>query len=73
MNRCYVGVEKLTDIQIKASDTDGDSKVTLTDSMNVLRKLVHLIDTFPIEELEFDDSAVDPLEPPIAPLPEPQA
>ncbi|MDE7121140.1 MAG: leucine-rich repeat protein [Oscillospiraceae bacterium] len=81
MNRCYVGVEKLTEIQIKAADTDGDGKISLTDSMNVLRKLVHLIDIFPIEEQIEVPMDPDPLEPPIAPpvddplstIPQPQA
>ncbi len=67
MNRCYVGVEELTKMQIQAADTDGDGKISLTDSMNVLRKLVHLIDTFPVEEPGFTDPVIDPLEPPIAP------
>ncbi|MDE5884646.1 MAG: leucine-rich repeat protein [Oscillospiraceae bacterium] len=64
MNRCYVGVEELTKMQIQAADTDGDGKISLTDSMNVLRKLVHLIDKFPVEE---------PIEVPMDPLPQPQA
>ncbi|MDE5754580.1 MAG: leucine-rich repeat protein [Oscillospiraceae bacterium] len=57
MNRCVVGVEVLTDAQKHYADVDGDDKVTLSDSMNVLRKIVHLIDIFPIEE----------------PIPQPQA
>lgn len=61
MNRCCVGVESLAKEQIKASDVDGDGKVTLADSMNVLRKLVHLIDTFPVEEV-VQDSPEDPVE-----------
>ncbi len=76
MNRCYVGVEKLTKIQIQAADTDGDGKVSLTDSMNVLKKLVHLIDKFPVEESEEPQESTeepeDILLPPISPVPEPQ-
>ncbi|MDE5753613.1 MAG: hypothetical protein K2H89_03600, partial [Oscillospiraceae bacterium] len=49
------------------ADVDGDGKITLSDSMNVLRKLVHLIDIFPVEETIETPPVEDPLEPPIAP------
>lgn len=44
MNRVYVGVESINAQGTANGDTDNDGKITLTDSMNVLRYLVHLID-----------------------------
>ncbi|MDE7122167.1 MAG: dockerin type I repeat-containing protein [Oscillospiraceae bacterium] len=44
MNRVYVGVDRISKQGLANVDTDGDGKITLTDSMNVLRYLVHLID-----------------------------
>ncbi|MDE6088940.1 MAG: dockerin type I repeat-containing protein [Oscillospiraceae bacterium] len=44
MNRVYVGVEEISAEAKANGDTDGDGKISLTDSMNVLRFLVHLID-----------------------------
>lgn len=46
MNRIYVGVEKISGQGKTNADVDGDGKITLSDSMNVLRYLVHLIDNF---------------------------
>ncbi|MDE5753869.1 MAG: glycoside hydrolase [Oscillospiraceae bacterium] len=50
MNRVYVGVDKISDSGKKNADTDQDSKITLSDSMNVLKLLVHLLEQkdFPI-------------------------
>ena len=45
-NRVYVGIDKLNDKQKKQGDVDGDLKITLSDSMQILRYLVHLIDKF---------------------------
>ncbi|MDE5883775.1 MAG: dockerin type I repeat-containing protein [Oscillospiraceae bacterium] len=44
MNRVYVGVEKIGAEAKANGDIDGDGKISLADSMNVLRYLVHLID-----------------------------
>ena len=51
MNRVYVGVDKLPDGGLSNADTDQDGKITLSDSMNVLRLLVHLLtpEDFPIQ------------------------
>ncbi|MDE5754908.1 MAG: hypothetical protein K2H89_10270 [Oscillospiraceae bacterium] len=46
MNRVYVGVESISGQGKINADVDGDGKITLSDSMNVLRYLVHLIDNF---------------------------
>ena len=51
MNRVYVGVDKISDSGKTNADTDQDGKISLSDSMNVLRLLVHLIEQadFPIQ------------------------
>lgn len=46
MNRVYVGVETISGQGRINADVDGDGKITLSDSMNVLQFLVHLIDNF---------------------------
>ncbi|MDE5754564.1 MAG: leucine-rich repeat protein [Oscillospiraceae bacterium] len=50
MNRVYVGVDKISESGKTNADTDQDSKITLSDSMNVLKLLVHLLEQedFPI-------------------------
>ncbi len=50
MNRVYVGVDKISDSGKKNADTDQDNKISLSDSMNVLKLLVHLLEQndFPI-------------------------
>ncbi|MDE5754563.1 MAG: leucine-rich repeat protein, partial [Oscillospiraceae bacterium] len=50
MNRVYVGVDKISESGKQNADTDQDSKITLSDSMNVLKLLVHLLEQkdFPI-------------------------
>ncbi|MDE5754989.1 MAG: cellulase family glycosylhydrolase [Oscillospiraceae bacterium] len=50
MNRVYVGIDKISDSGKTNADTDQDSKITLSDSMNVLKLLVHLLEQedFPI-------------------------
>ncbi|MDE5768693.1 MAG: dockerin type I repeat-containing protein, partial [Oscillospiraceae bacterium] len=45
MNRVYVGCQKFTPEQIKAGDIDHDGKISLSDSMLVLRYLVGLVET----------------------------
>lgn len=45
MNRVYVGVEEISTEGTRNGDIDGDGKISLADSMNVLRFLVHLIDS----------------------------
>ncbi len=51
MNRVYVGVDKISDSGKTNADTDQDGKITLSDSMNVLKLLVHLVtqEDFPIQ------------------------
>ena len=51
MNRVYVGVDKISESGKKNADSDQDGKITLSDSMNVLRLLVHLIsqEDFPVQ------------------------
>lgn len=51
MNRVYVGIDSLEDQGMVNADLDLDSKITLSDSMNVLRLLVHLLtpEDFPIQ------------------------
>ncbi|MDE5754149.1 MAG: glycoside hydrolase family 9 protein [Oscillospiraceae bacterium] len=51
MNRVYVGVDKISDEGKLNADTDVDSKISLSDSMNVLKLLVHLLEQkdFPIK------------------------
>ncbi|MDE5754362.1 MAG: cellulase family glycosylhydrolase [Oscillospiraceae bacterium] len=51
MNRVYVGVDKISDSGKKNADSDQDGKITLSDSMNVLKLLVHLLEQkdFPIQ------------------------
>ncbi|MDE6088731.1 MAG: right-handed parallel beta-helix repeat-containing protein, partial [Oscillospiraceae bacterium] len=44
MNRVYVGVDKVTPQGLKNADIDGSGKIELSDSMNVLRYLVHLVE-----------------------------
>ncbi|MDE6729583.1 MAG: dockerin type I repeat-containing protein [Oscillospiraceae bacterium] len=44
MNRVYVGVEQISAEATANGDIDRDGKISLSDSMNVLRYLVHLID-----------------------------
>ncbi|MDE5885868.1 MAG: dockerin type I repeat-containing protein [Oscillospiraceae bacterium] len=44
MNRVYVGVDQISSQGLANVDTDSDGKITLVDSMNLLRYLVHLID-----------------------------
>ncbi|MDE5753373.1 MAG: cellulose 1,4-beta-cellobiosidase [Oscillospiraceae bacterium] len=50
MNRVYVGVDTISDQGKLNADTDQDSKISLSDSMNVLKLLVHLLEQkdFPI-------------------------
>ncbi|MDE5754764.1 MAG: RICIN domain-containing protein [Oscillospiraceae bacterium] len=43
MNRVYVGVDTLEDAGRINADVDQDQKITLSDSMNILKLLVHLI------------------------------
>ncbi|MDE6730658.1 MAG: dockerin type I repeat-containing protein, partial [Oscillospiraceae bacterium] len=45
MNRVYVGRQKFTPEQIKAGDVNHDGKISLSDSMQVLRYLVGLVET----------------------------
>ena len=51
MNRVYVGVDQISDTGKKNADSDQDGKISLSDSMNVLRLLVHLIsqEDFPVQ------------------------
>ncbi|MDE5753900.1 MAG: right-handed parallel beta-helix repeat-containing protein [Oscillospiraceae bacterium] len=51
MNRVYVGVDKIADKGKLNADTDQDSKISLSDSMNVLKLLVHLVEQkdFPVK------------------------
>ena len=44
MNRVYVGVDKVTPQGLENADIDGSGKIELSDSMNVLRYLVHLVE-----------------------------
>ncbi|MDE6088000.1 MAG: dockerin type I repeat-containing protein [Oscillospiraceae bacterium] len=44
MNRVYVGVDQISSQGLANVDTDGDGKITLADSMNLLRYLVHLVE-----------------------------
>ena len=44
MNRVYVGVDKVTAQGLANADIDGSGKIELSDSMNVLRYLVHLVE-----------------------------
>ena len=50
MNRVYVGVDQISESGKKNADTDQDGKITLSDSMNILKLLVHLLeqDNLPI-------------------------
>ena len=50
MNRVYVGIDKISDSGKTNADTDQDGKISLSDSMNVLKLLVHLLEQkdFPI-------------------------
>ncbi|MDE5885753.1 MAG: RICIN domain-containing protein [Oscillospiraceae bacterium] len=43
MNRVYVGVDQVTDKGLINADVDQSGKIELSDSMNVLRLLVHLL------------------------------
>ncbi|MDE5883526.1 MAG: 1,4-beta-glucanase [Oscillospiraceae bacterium] len=58
MNRVYVGVDEVTAQGLKNADVDLSGKIELSDSMNVLKLLVHLLDqsNFPITiEVEYPD------------------
>ncbi|MDE5753860.1 MAG: dockerin type I repeat-containing protein, partial [Oscillospiraceae bacterium] len=44
MNRVYVGVDQISESGKKNADTDQDGKITLSDSMNILKMLVHLLE-----------------------------
>ncbi|MDE6731087.1 MAG: 1,4-beta-glucanase [Oscillospiraceae bacterium] len=50
MNRVYVGIDKISDTGKTNADTDQDGKISLSDSMNVLKLLVHLLEQkdFPV-------------------------
>ncbi|MDE5769085.1 MAG: leucine-rich repeat protein [Oscillospiraceae bacterium] len=50
MNRVYVGVDQVTTQGLTNADVDQSGKIELSDSMNVLKLLVHLLelDNFPI-------------------------
>ncbi|MDE5885343.1 MAG: glycoside hydrolase family 9 protein [Oscillospiraceae bacterium] len=51
MNRVYVGVDEVTAKGLTNADVDQSGKIELSDSMNILRLLVHLLDAsdFPIQ------------------------
>ncbi|MDE6088583.1 MAG: glycoside hydrolase family 9 protein [Oscillospiraceae bacterium] len=51
MNRVYVGVDEISDQGKTNADVDQSGKIDLSDSMNVLKLLVHLLDQsdFPIK------------------------
>ncbi|MDE6730168.1 MAG: glycoside hydrolase family 9 protein, partial [Oscillospiraceae bacterium] len=74
MNRVYVGVDKVTPQGLKNADVDLDGKISLADSMNVLRYLVHLIDTLPVVEATPEPTnPTNPTEPePTQPEPTPE-
>ncbi|MDE7121279.1 MAG: hypothetical protein K2O42_03865, partial [Oscillospiraceae bacterium] len=52
MNRVYVGVDQVSDEGLKNADVDQSGKIELSDSMNVLKLLVHLLEQsdFPISQ-----------------------
>ncbi len=58
MNRVYVGVDQVTAQGLKNADVDGDGKISLADSMNVLRYLVHLIDKLPVTESSTESGTI---------------
>lgn len=71
MNRVYVGVDTVTKQGFQNADVDMDYKITLSDSMNVLRYLVHLIDQLPIDvEEDSTEPITDPAQPDIEPTTE---
>ncbi|MDE5885344.1 MAG: hypothetical protein K2H29_09765 [Oscillospiraceae bacterium] len=51
MNRVYAGVDEISEKGLANADVDQSGKIELSDSMNVLRLLVHLLDEsdFPIQ------------------------
>ncbi|MDE7121621.1 MAG: hypothetical protein K2O42_05615 [Oscillospiraceae bacterium] len=51
MNRVYVGVDEMSAKGLTNADVDRSGKIELSDSMNVLRLLVHLLEQsdFPIQ------------------------
>ncbi|MDE5768445.1 MAG: leucine-rich repeat protein, partial [Oscillospiraceae bacterium] len=51
MNRVYVGVDEISNKGLTNADVDQSGKIELSDSMNVLKLLVHLLDEsdFPIQ------------------------
>ncbi|MDE5755427.1 MAG: glycoside hydrolase [Oscillospiraceae bacterium] len=51
MNRVYVGVDEISPEGKQNADVDQDNKITLADSMNVLKLLVHLLTNkdFPVK------------------------
>ncbi|MDE7121110.1 MAG: leucine-rich repeat protein, partial [Oscillospiraceae bacterium] len=51
MNRVYVGVDEISAEGLQNADVDQSGKIELSDSMNVLRLLVHLLtpEDFPIQ------------------------
>ena len=51
MNRVYVGVDEINAEGLKNADVDQSGKIELADSMNILKLLVHLLESsdFPIQ------------------------
>ncbi|MDE6087616.1 MAG: cellulase family glycosylhydrolase [Oscillospiraceae bacterium] len=52
MNRVYVGIDEITDKGLTNADVDQSGKIELSDSMNILKLLVHLLSEsdFPISQ-----------------------
>ena len=50
LTKYLLGSSNLTETQQAAADVDLNEKIESTDSLNILKKVVELIDTLPVKE-----------------------
>ena len=50
LNKFLLGTDKLSDASKAAADADGNKALDSTDSLNILKYVVELIDTLPVKE-----------------------